>query len=106
MPEQGQVQANGITIAYESFGSPDRETVLLVAGTGMQLTGWPIQLCQELESRGYRVVIYDNRDIGLSIRLNAEGKPDFAAVVQVSMGGKPAPVWSKYSNAPRDHGLL
>ena len=69
-PQQGQVQANGITIAYEMFGSPDRETVLLVAGTGMQLTGWPVRLCQELVNRGYRVVIYDNRDIGLSTKFN------------------------------------
>src|SRR5262249_20448071 len=90
--ERGQVRANGMTIAFESFGSPDRETVLLVAGTGMQLTGWPIQLCEELVSRGYRVVIYDNRDIGLSTRLDAAGKPDFAAVVQASMAGKPAPL--------------
>src|SRR5262249_13550619 len=58
--EQRQVQANGMTIAYKSFGSPNRDTVLLVAGTGMQLTGWPTQLCEELVSRGYRVIIYDN----------------------------------------------
>src|SRR5262245_54770097 len=87
-PEQGQVHANGITIAYESFGAPDRETVLLIAGTGMQLTGWPIQLCQELVRRGYRVVIYDNRDIGLSTKFNAAGKPDFGAVMQAARAGK------------------
>ncbi|HEY3625019.1 MAG TPA: hypothetical protein VGL00_02010 [Terracidiphilus sp.] len=62
MPQQGQISANGITIAYESFGPTDRETILLIAGAGMQLTGWPVQLCEELVKRGYRVVIYDNRD--------------------------------------------
>jgi pimeloyl-ACP methyl ester carboxylesterase len=106
-PQQGQAQANGITIAYESFGSPDRETVLLIAGTGMQLTGWPIELCQELVSRGYRVVRYDNRDIGLSTRLNAERKPDFAAVVQASKAGKPAPLsYTLYDMAKDAVGLL
>jgi hypothetical protein len=43
--QTGQVQVNGITIAYESFGKPDRETILLIGGTGMQLTeprpSWP-----------------------------------------------------------------
>ncbi len=106
-PKQGQVQVNGITIAYQSFGSPDRETVLLIAGTGMQLTGWPVELCQELARRGYRVVIYDNRDIGLSTKLNTEGPPDFAAVVQAAMSGKPAPLpYTLYDMARDAVGLL
>jgi|HubBroStandDraft_6_1064221.scaffolds.fasta_scaffold1281239_2 hypothetical protein len=54
--QKGQVQANGITIAYESFGKPDRETILLIGGTGMRLTDWPTEFCEELVSRGYRVV--------------------------------------------------
>jgi hypothetical protein len=58
--QEGQVQANGITIAYDSFAKPDRETILLIAGTGMQLTDWPTEFCEQLVSRGYRVVIYDD----------------------------------------------
>jgi len=50
---KGKVQANGITIAYESFGPADRETVLLIMGTGGQLTAWPVELCEELVKRGY-----------------------------------------------------
>jgi pimeloyl-ACP methyl ester carboxylesterase len=84
--------ANGITIAYESFGSPDRETVLLIAGAGMQLTGWPVELREELVRRGYRVVIYDNRDAGLSTKCNAAGVPDFTAVMQAAADGKSAPL--------------
>src|SRR5262245_51634539 len=84
--------ANGITIAYESFGSPDRETVLLIAGTGMQLTGWPVQLREELVRRGYRVVIYDNRDAGLSTKCNAAGVPDLTKVMQAAADGKSAPL--------------
>jgi hypothetical protein len=71
--QKGQVQANGITIAYESFGKPDRETILLIGGTGMQLTDWPTEFCEELASRGYRVIIYDNHDIGLSSKFDAAG---------------------------------
>jgi hypothetical protein len=56
----------------------------------MQLTGWPVDLCQELVAQGYRVVKYDNRDIGLSTKFNAAGKPDFVAVVQAAMAAKPS----------------
>jgi pimeloyl-ACP methyl ester carboxylesterase len=81
---QGHVQANGITIAYEILGKGDRETILLIGGTGMQLTDWPTEFCEELVCSGYQVVLYDNRDIGLSSKFDAAGFPDFAAVVQVA----------------------
>jgi pimeloyl-ACP methyl ester carboxylesterase len=104
---QDHVQANEIAIAYQSFGSTDRETVLLIAGTGMQLTGWPVQLCEELVKRNYRVVIYDNRDIGLSTKFEAAGKPDFGAVVQAAIAGKPAPLrYTLYDMAKDAVGLL
>src|SRR5262249_62004673 len=45
---KGQVKANGITIAYESFGPEDRETVLLIMGVSAQLTLWPVDLCEGL----------------------------------------------------------
>src|SRR5262249_2663678 len=88
---KGQVKANGITIAYESFGPEDRETVLLIMGASAQLTLWPVDLCEELVNRGYRVIRYDNRDIGLSTHVDAAGPPDFAAVVAAAPAGKPPP---------------
>jgi pimeloyl-ACP methyl ester carboxylesterase len=90
--QTGQVQANGITIAYESFGPSDRETVLLIMGNGTQLTAWPIELCEELVKRGYRVVIYDNRDVGLSTKFTEAGTPDVNAVVEARIAGKPSPL--------------
>jgi pimeloyl-ACP methyl ester carboxylesterase len=90
--QPGQVQANGITIAYESFGPADRETVLLIMGNGSQLTAWPVELCEELVKRGYRVVIYDNRDVGLSTKFDAAGVPDTKAVIAARMAGKPTPL--------------
>src|SRR5262245_47065443 len=89
---KGQVKANGITIAYESFGPEDRETVLLIMGVSAQLTLWPVDLCEELVKRGYRVIRFDNRDIGLSTHFDAAGPPDFAAVVAAAQAGKPAPL--------------
>jgi pimeloyl-ACP methyl ester carboxylesterase len=88
----GRVEANGVTIAYESYGPAGRETVLLIAGSAMQLPGWPVELCDELVKRGYRVIIYDNRDIGLSTKFDAAGMPDFGAVMKAAAEGKPAPL--------------
>ena len=104
---KGQVKANGITIAYESFGPEDRETVLLIMGASAQLTLWPVDLCEELVKRGYRVIRYDNRDIGLSTRFDAAGIPDFAAVVAAGEAGKPAPLpYILYDMARDAVGLL
>jgi pimeloyl-ACP methyl ester carboxylesterase len=106
-PGQGRVQVNGITIAYESFGKPDRGTILLIGGTGMQLTDWPFELCEKLVRRGYRVVIYDSRDIGLSTKFDAFGMPDFTAVLQAAAAGKPAPLpYTLYDMANDAVGLL
>jgi len=103
----GRVQANGITIAYESFGADDRETVLLIAGSAMQLTGWPRELCNELVKRGYRVVVFDNRDIGLSTKFEDAGMPDLAAVAKAAAEGRPAPLpYTLYDMAADAVGLL
>src|SRR5262245_16341016 len=88
----GSVQANGITIAYESFGPKDRETILLISGTGMQLVDWPVELIQELVKRGYHVVSFDNRDVGLSTRFTESGLPDPGAIRKALEAGKPAPL--------------
>jgi pimeloyl-ACP methyl ester carboxylesterase len=90
--ETGFVEANGITIAYESFGSPDRETVLLIGGTGEQLIDSPIELVEALRERGYRVVRFDNRDAGLSTKFDAAGYPDANAIGQALAEGRPAPI--------------
>jgi pimeloyl-ACP methyl ester carboxylesterase len=59
----------GITLAYEEFGAADAEPVVLIAGLGMQLHTWPTPFCDDLAARGYRVVRFDNRDIGRSTHM-------------------------------------
>jgi len=104
---KGRVQANGITITYESFGPEDRETMLLIMGVSAQLTLWPVDLCEELVRRGYRVIRYDNRDIGLSTHFDAAGPPDFAAVMAAAQAGKPSPLpYTLYDMAKDAVGLL
>jgi pimeloyl-ACP methyl ester carboxylesterase len=65
------VNANGITIEYETYGSPDDETILLVMGHASQLIVWPRLLLDQLVAAGFHVVIYDNRDVGLSTKFPA-----------------------------------
>jgi pimeloyl-ACP methyl ester carboxylesterase len=89
---EGKVKANGITIAYESFGPEDREAILLIMGNGAQLTAWPVELIEELVRRGYRVVIYDNRDVGRSTKFDKAGVPDAKVVIEARMAGKPSPL--------------
>ncbi len=67
-----QIEANGLDIEYESFGDDDAETILLIMGLGAQLTQWPLALCDALVGYGYRVIRFDNRDAGLSSRMERD----------------------------------
>lgn len=60
------VQANGITIEYETMGSPDGDPMLMVMGHGAQLAYWPIGFLEQIAAAGLFVIYYDNRDVGKS----------------------------------------
>lgn len=66
------VIANGIQIEYESFGDRARPAVMLVRGRGSQLIDWPESLTQGLVDRGFFVVAHDNRDSGLSEKVEGD----------------------------------
>jgi pimeloyl-ACP methyl ester carboxylesterase len=91
-PTAGEVQANGITLAYESYGPTDAETILLIGGVGMQLVDWPMALVEGLVQRGYRVVRFDNRDMGRSTIHTEAGLPDAKAIGAALEAGEPAPL--------------
>lgn len=90
--QPGLRRANGIEIAYESSGSSNQETILLVAGTNAQLTMWPDEFCQKLVKKGFRVIRFDNRDIGLSTKLDQAGLPDWAAIGKALNEKKSPPI--------------
>ena len=73
-----QVTANGIRLEVEDHGSPSGEPLLLIMGLGMQLLGWPDDFVAMLVARGFRVIRFDNRDIGLSQGFDADGVPNLA----------------------------
>lgn len=68
-------QANGMQLAYETFGAVSNPAVLLVHGLATQMLAWPTPLCELLAAAGFYVIRFDNRDIGLSTSLETWGQP-------------------------------
>jgi pimeloyl-ACP methyl ester carboxylesterase len=68
-----RAQTNGIELEYETFGDPSRPAMLLIMGLGIQMLGWDERFCNLLADRGFHVIRFDNRDIGLSSKI--EGGP-------------------------------
>ena len=64
------VRANGIDLCYEIFGESAAEPLLLIMGLGAQMIHWDDEFCRQLAARGFRVIRFDNRDIGKSSRLS------------------------------------
>ena len=83
------VQANGIRIEYDTFGSRSDRALLLVMGLGAQMIHWRPEFCQRLADAGHFVIRYDNRDTGLSTKFDKAGAPDMAAVMTQLAEGKP-----------------
>ena len=79
-PTTQRLAANGLELAYESFGSPSDPPVVLVMGLGTQMIAWPDALCEQIAAAGRYVVRYDNRDVGLSTHLDDLAIPDIRAV--------------------------
>ena len=61
-----KVQANGIDIEVEASGDTRDPTILLIMGLSFQLVHWPDGLVEQLTGRGFHVIRFDNRDVGLS----------------------------------------
>ena len=84
-----QIRANGIDIEYESFGRESEPAILLIMGFSAQLTLWPVALCEGLASRGFRVIRYDNRDVGKSTHLMDKGAPNIGMLMAQAASGQP-----------------
>jgi pimeloyl-ACP methyl ester carboxylesterase len=75
MRAMASIQSNGITLEYELAGEPGAPVILLIMGLGMQLVAWPEPFCEHLMGRGFRVLRFDNRDCGLSQKMDHLGVP-------------------------------
>ncbi|MEO8057626.1 MAG: alpha/beta fold hydrolase [Burkholderiales bacterium] len=73
-----QISANGVQLEVEDHGPVSGEPLLLIMGLGMQLVAWHTEFVASLVARGFRVIRFDNRDIGLSQRYDHLGVPNLA----------------------------
>lgn len=82
--------SNNLALEYETFGDPSDPTVFLIAGLGFQLIDWPEAFCTAIAAENFHVVRFDNRDIGLSQKLDEKGLPDLARIMkQLQVGEAP-----------------
>lgn len=77
---------NGINIEYEVHGPADGEPLLMIMGLASQMTRWPAAFYEKLVAQGFRVIRFDNRDVGLSQKF--AGVPSAESVVAALMQGK------------------
>ncbi len=78
LSEERLAPANGIEIAYQEIGDPDGEPLLLIMGLATQMLAWDEELCAMLAEHDFRVIRFDNRDIGCSTKLDRAGVPSRA----------------------------
>jgi len=97
-----RLRANEIDIEYETFGDPQSPPLLLIMGLGAQMISWEDEFCSQLAGRGFQVIRFDNRDSGLSTRMEAAGPPDMAA----ALSGNPQPAYRLDDMAADAVGLL
>lgn len=86
-----QIKANGITLEYQEFGPKDGTPLILIRGLGTQLVHWPQEFMQGFAYLGYRTIIFDNRDVGLSQHFPTEGVADTAEDITAAFERGEAP---------------
>lgn len=80
-------RVNNIDLCYETFGDPTNEPILLVMGFTAQMIGWPDEMIDDLVERGLHVVIFDNRDAGLSTKSSGP-PPDIMSLLARALAGE------------------
>lgn len=85
-------EVNGLRLEYDAFGEPGDPTVVLVMGLAAQMVAWDEEFCCRLASRGFRVIRFDNRDIGRSTWLDHEPVPGVVALRRSLRRGEPVTV--------------
>ena len=81
------VTANGITLEYEVAGDDAGAPLLLIMGLGGQLIAWDDEFVDDLADRGFYVIRFDNRDVGLSTWFDQAGVPDVGELIATRQSG-------------------
>lgn len=97
---------NGITLAYDSFGRFSDPVVLMIMGLSSQMIMWEDEFCASLAARGFWVIRFDNRDVGLSTKFSREGMPHIKALLSGKITGSLAVPYTLSDMARDARGLL
>ena len=94
-----------VSIAYEwdTIEQKNSEPLLLIMGIGGQLTNWPPDLCDALREQNFRLLRVDNRDVGLSSRLDSLGVPNVKRNLWLKTIGIPIKVPYKLEDMAQDY---
>jgi pimeloyl-ACP methyl ester carboxylesterase len=102
-----RANANGIEIEYDTFGDSSKPALLLVMGFTAQLIAWDDKFCQMLADRGYYVIRFDNRDVGLTTHFDGQQVDMGALMTAMADAGEPPDVPYTLSDMSNDgFGLL
>ena len=91
---EAMARANGIDICYQTLGDRGSSAILLIMGLGMQLIAWPDAFCESLVGSGFRVIRFDNRDVGHSTHIDWRQRPRL--LPSIARGVLGLPVRSPY----------
>lgn len=83
-----KIKANNIEIEYDTFGDPSGNPLLLVMGLGTQMIAWVPEFCELLVKKGFYVIRFDNRDVGLSTKFGDLGIPNVMNVINKARSGE------------------
>lgn len=83
-----KAKVNSIELFYDTFGDPSSQPLLLIMGLGSQMIRWVPELCEEFVKKGFFVIRFDNRDVGLSTKIEEAGVPDIMKVYQKVLRGE------------------
>ena len=106
-PETRYVESNGLSFCVEERGDPEGPPLLLIMGLGAQMTLWPEPMLERYAREGFRVIRYDNRDIGLSSEVKAPlGGHPVSAMARFKMGLKLSAPYTLHDHVRDALGLM
>jgi pimeloyl-ACP methyl ester carboxylesterase len=83
-----KLRSNGLELEHDTFGDPAARPVLLIMGLGTQMIAWDEEFCEALVDRGHYVIRFDNRDIGLSSKLDEHPPPSLLEMMPKVLAGE------------------
>ncbi|HSP65359.1 MAG TPA: alpha/beta hydrolase, partial [Candidatus Deferrimicrobium sp.] len=97
-----RARVGDLELEYETFGDPSGTPLLLVMGLAYQMIEWDERVCRALAERGFWVIRFDNRDVGLSTKMDELGNADLTT----ALAGRPALQYTLDDMAGDAAGLL